>query len=157
MMNKSLLSSKKSDWCTPQALFDELNAEFHFVLDAAATDKTAKCVKYFTPETDGLTQDWNVGGAVFCNPPYGREVGKWVKKAWEEAQKCTAPVVLLLAARTDTAYFHNYIYKQAEIRFIRGRLRFTDENGCAAAAAPFPSMIVIFNSERRKNEISSSS
>lgn len=85
-MNAALLSSKKMDWCTPQGFFDALNEEFGFVLDAAATDKTAKCPKYFTPETDGLSQSWDFGGAVFCNPPYGREIGKWVQKAFEEAR-----------------------------------------------------------------------
>lgn len=94
-MNSALLSSKKMDWCTPQDFFDRLNEEFGFVLDAAATDKTAKCPLYYTPETDGLSQSWDCGGAVFCNPPYGREIGKWVKKAYEEARgggvrRCTA-------------------------------------------------------------------
>lgn len=84
------------------------------------------------------------GGAVFCNPPYGREVGKWVRKAYEEAQSGTT-VVLLIPARTDTTYFHDYIYGKAEIRFIRGRLRFTDEEGNAYAPAPFPSMVVVYN------------
>lgn len=84
-MNTALLSSKNMCWCTPQDFFDKLNAEFDFVLDPAATDKTAKCPLYYTPETDGLSQSWDCGGAVFCNPPYGREVGKWVKKAFEEA------------------------------------------------------------------------
>lgn len=86
-MNQALLSSKNLDWCTPQDFFDELNREFHFVLDAAATAKTAKCPMYFTPETDGLSQSWNHGGAVFCNPPYGREIRKWVKKAYEESKQ----------------------------------------------------------------------
>ena len=85
-VNSALLSSKKMDWCTPQDFFDRLNEEFGFVLDAAATDKTAKCPLYYTPETDGLSQSWDRGGAVFCNPPYGREIGKWVKKAYEEAR-----------------------------------------------------------------------
>lgn len=93
-VNSALLSSKKMDWCTPQDFFDRLNEEFGFVLDAAATDKTAKCPLYYTPETDGLSQSWDRGGAVFCNPPYGREIGKWVKKAYEEARGgvryCTA-------------------------------------------------------------------
>lgn len=85
-MNKALLSSKNMCWCTPQDFFDELNEEFNFVLDPAATDKTAKCPLYYTPETDGLSQSWDCGGSVFCNPPYGREIGKWVKKAFEEAR-----------------------------------------------------------------------
>lgn len=85
-MNTALLSSKNMCWCTPQDFFDELNAEFHFVLDPAATDKTAKCSLYYTPETDGLSQSWDLGGAVFCNPPYGRDIGKWVQKAYKEAR-----------------------------------------------------------------------
>ena len=99
-MNKALLSSKNMCWCTPQDFFDKLNEEFSFTLDAAATDKTAKCSQYFTPETDGLTSSWKEaarGGAVFCNPPYGREIGKWVCKAYEEAQAGTSIVLLIPA------------------------------------------------------------
>jgi phage N-6-adenine-methyltransferase len=140
------------DWCTPQDFFDRLNEEFGFVLDAAATDKTAKCTLYYTPETDGLSQSWDRGGAVFCNPPYGREIGKWVKKAYEEARgggvrRCTA---YSRSNRYDL--FHDYIYGKAEIRFVRGRLRFTDDDGNASDPAPFPSMVVIYNGERVKNE-----
>lgn len=147
-MNKVLLSSKNMCWCTPQDFFDKLNEEFHFTLDAAATDKTAKCQKYFTPETNGLLQSWNCGGSVFCNPPYGREIGKWVKKAYDEAKLGGQSIVLLIPARTDTTYFHDYIYGKAEIRFIRGRLRFTDEDGNASDPAPFPSMVVVYNSKK---------
>ena len=152
-MNAALLSSKKMDYCTPQDFFDRLNEEFHFTLDAAATDKSTKCPAYYTPETDGLKSPWNLagGGAVFRNPPYGREVGKWVRKAYEEAQR-GATVVLLIPARTDTTYFHDYIYGRAEIRFVRGRLRFTDEEGKAYAAAPFPSMVVIYNGNKEVQE-----
>lgn len=148
-MNNVLLSSKQMDWCTPQDFFDRLNEEFDFVLDAAATDKTAKCPLYYTPKTDGLSQNWDRGGAVFCNPPYGREIGKWVQKAYEEAQAGTT-IVLLIPARTDTSYFHNYIYHKAGIRFIRGRIRFTDDDGNAADPAPFPSMLVIYNGKAEK-------
>ncbi len=130
-------------WCTPQDFFDKLNDEFHFVLDAAATEKSAKCEKYFTPEDDGLSQSWNVGGAVFCNPPYGREIGKWVRKAYLESGGGTT-VVLLIPVRTDTSYFHKYIYGKAEIRFVRGRLHFTNEDGEEKGRAPFPSMLVIY-------------
>ena len=86
-MNAALLSSKKMDWCTPQDFFDKLNEEFRFVLDAAATEKTKKCDLCYTPETDELSQSWDRGGAVFCNPPYGREIGKWVQKAYSEAMR----------------------------------------------------------------------
>lgn len=111
-MNQVLLSSKRMDWCTPQDFFDDLNREFHFVLDAAATVKTAKCPMYFTPETDGLSQSWNHGGAVFCNPPYGREIRKWVKKAYEESKQggqwcCLFPPELTLRTSTTT-----YMVKQ---------------------------------------------
>ena len=127
------------DYCTPQDFFDELNQEFHFTLDAAATAKSAKCPKYYTPETDGLKSPWSIagGGAVFCNPPYGRKIGKWVRKAYEESRNGTT-VVLLIPARTDTAYFHDYIYGCAEIRFVRGRLHFSDEDGNTYDRAPFP-------------------
>ena len=164
-MNKALLSSKNMCWCTPQDFFDKLDSEFNFVLDPAATNKTAKCALFYTPEMDGLSQSereltiqipmdglsqsWDRGGAVFCNPPYGREIGKWVQKAFEEAHG-GYPIVLLIPARTDTAYFHDYIYGKAEIRFIRGRLRFTDDDGNAADPAPFPSMLVIYNGKAVK-------
>lgn len=84
-MNSVLLSSQYMNWCTPRDFFEKLNAEFHFTLDAAATDATALCPDYFTPETDGLARSWATSGAVWCNPPYGREIGKWVKKAHTEA------------------------------------------------------------------------
>lgn len=85
-MNTALLSSKNMCWCTPQDFFDKLNEEFGFVLDPAATERSAKCELFYTPETDGLSQSWDRGGAVFCNPPYGRNIGKWVQKAFEEAR-----------------------------------------------------------------------
>ncbi len=153
-MNAALFSSKKKDYCTPQDLFNKLNEEFNFSLDAAATDKSAKCKKYYTPECDGLKNSWEVKSdeAVFCNPPYGRNItGKWVQKAYEEAKNGTT-IVLLIPARTDTRWFHDYIYGQANIRFLKGRVMFTDEDGNPCrdkngkpAAAPFPSMIVIYN------------
>lgn len=149
MLNQGLFSSEKQDWCTPQQFFDELDAEFHFVLDAAATHQNSKCKRCFTPEDDGLIQNWDMGGAVYCNPPYGKEISLWVKKAYEEAQKGTT-IVMLIPARTDTKYFHEYIYHKAEIRFVKGRLKFTDENGTPKGTAPFPSMVVIYN--RKDNQ-----
>jgi len=149
-MNKALLSSKKMDYCTPQDFFEKLDAEFHFALDAAATERSAKCPAFYTPETDGLHSPWNIaGGAVFCNPPYGRDTGKWVRKAHEEA-KSGATIVLLIPARTDTSYFHDYIYGKAEIRFVRGRLKFEDEDGTTYAPAPFPSMVVVYNKQQEE-------
>lgn len=150
-MNAALLSSKNMDWCTPQNVFDKLDAEFHFALDVAATENSAKCENFFTPETDGLNQSWSCCGSVFCNPPYGRELKKWVRKAYTEAQSGQT-IVLLIPARTDTAFFHDYIYGKAEIRFVRGRLTFTDVDGNPkrdkrgrAMPAPFPSMVVVYN------------
>ena len=148
-MSAALLSSKNMCWRTPQDFFDKLNAEFNFALDAAATDESAKCPLYYTPETDGLLQSWQCSGAVFCNPPYGREIVKWVRKAYKESQSGQT-IVLLLPARTDTSYFHDYIYGKAEIRFIRGRLRFVGPDGQAAYPAPFPSMVVVYNGKNRK-------
>lgn len=146
-MDSVLLSSKKMDWCTPQDFFDELDGEFVFALDAAATDKSEKCIRYFAPEDDGLKQPWDVppGYAVFCNPPYGRQIGEWVKKAYNESVRTEGTIVLLIPARTDTKYFHRYIYGKAEIRFVEGRLKFTDEDGNSYGPAPFPSMVVIYN------------
>jgi site-specific DNA-methyltransferase (adenine-specific) len=135
-----MFSSETDLWSTPQDFFNELNAEFHFTLDPCATRENAKCARFFTVEDDGLKQDWQ-GETVFCNPPYGREIGKWVKKCYEEAQKPDTIVVMLIPARTDTVWFHDYIYHKAkEIRFIRGRLKFGD----AKNSAPFPSMVVVF-------------
>lgn len=139
-MNSVLFSSATDVWATPQDLFDELNKEFSFNLDPCALPENAKCEKYFTPEIDGLTQCWG-GATVFCNPPYGRQIYDWVKKCYNESKKPGTTVVMLIPARTDTRYFHEFIYHKArEIRFIKGRLKF----GNAKNAAPFPSMIVIF-------------
>ena len=146
-MNRALLSSKRLDWCTPQDFYEQLDAEFHFTLDAAATDKSAKCARYYTPETDGLSASWE-GETVFCNPPYGRQIRDWIKKGYEEGRKAGTTVVMLIPSRTDTAYFHEYILSKAEIRFIRGRLKFTDEDGVTQDAAPFPSMLAIWGTNR---------
>lgn len=83
---------------------------------------------------------------MFCNPPYGREIGKWVRKCYEESQKPGTLVVMLIPARTDTSYFHDYIWGKAEVRFVRGRLHFND----SAQGAPFPSMVVVFKSPETK-------
>jgi len=153
-MNRALLSSSGLEWCTPQGFFDELDKEFNFTLDVAATKDNALCKDYYTPEMDGLTQPWNPEtGSVFCNPPYGREIIKWVRKAYNEARLRAVTIVMLLPARTDTSYFHDYIYNHAEIRFIRGRLRFTDSIGREYWPAPFPSMVVIYNISASKKDV----
>lgn len=139
-MNNELMFSSKTDlWSTPWDLFEKLNDEFHFTLDPCSTHENAKCYKHFTIEEDGLLQDQG-NEVVFCNPPYGRKIKDWVKKAYNESQKDNTTAVMLIPSRTDTIYFHEYIYHKAEIRFIKGRLKFGD----AKNSAPFPSMVVIF-------------
>lgn len=138
-MNDVLFKSGSCEWSTPQWFFDELNEEFGFTLDPCATEFNHKCENYYTKNENGLEQDW-AGNVVFCNPPYGREIGEWVRKCYEESKKPDTMCVMLIPARTDTKYFHEYIYNHAEVRFIRGRLKFGDGNG----SAPFPSMIVVF-------------
>ena len=138
-MNKGMYSSKRDDWETPREFFDKLNLEFNFDVDVCATKENAKCNEYWTKETDGLKQKW--AGFCFMNPPYGREIGKWICKAFQESkQDYCGCVVGLLPARTDTRWFHEYIYGKAEIRFLKGRLKF----GGGQNNAPFPSMIVIW-------------
>ena len=139
MNTKVLYSSKEEKWATPQDFFDKLNDEFHFTLDAAASPDNAKCPVYFTEEQDGLAQSWE-GHTVWCNPPYCRKTGAWVKKAYEEHQRTGCTVVMLLPSRTDVRWFHDYILGKAEIRFIKGRLKFGENKN----SAPFPSIVVIY-------------
>ena len=132
-------SSKTNEWATPQYLFDELNREYHFTLDPCSTHENAKCEKYFTEKENGLLQDWSKD-VVFMNPPYGREIKHWIKKAYKESLN-GATVVCLIPARTDTTYWHNYIFGKAlDIRFLKGRLKFGDSKN----SAPFPSAIVVY-------------
>lgn len=132
-------SSKSNEWTTPQHLFDELNQEFNFTLDPCATEENAKCSKHFTIEDDGLSKDWS-NDVVFMNPPYGREIKRWVKKAYEESLN-GATVVCLIPARTDTTYWHDFIFDKADdIKFLKGRLKF----GNGKNSAPFPSAIVVY-------------
>ncbi|MNW46845.1 DNA N-6-adenine-methyltransferase (Dam) [compost metagenome] len=131
-------SSETDLWATPKEFFDKLNAEFSFELDVCATPDNAKCDKFYTVHDNGLLQRW--GGVCWMNPPYGRAIGEWVKKAYESAQD-GATVVCLVPARTDTRWWHDYCMK-GEIRFVRGRLKF----GTAKENAPFPNAVVIFRS-----------
>ena len=149
---KVCLSSKKMNWTTPKDFFNKLNEEFHFTLDPCCTIENALCEKFYTPEEDGLIQDWE-GEIVYCNPPYGREIGKWVKKCYEESKKENTVVVMLIPARTDTKYFHEYIYYKArEIRFLKGRLKFGGEQK-GSGSAPLPSMAVVFNKKKGTSNI----
>lgn len=141
-MNSVMYSSATDEWATPQDLFDSLDREFQFTLDPCANELNHKCERYYSRADDGLSKNWG-GQSVFCNPPYGRQIGKWVRKASEESKKPRTVVVMLIPARTDTSWFHDYIYGKAEVRFVRGRIKF----GEARNAAPFPSMIVVFGDD----------
>lgn len=142
-MNSVVFSSRSDEWTTPDHVFVELDREFHFNLDPCATPENHKCSQYYTKSDNGLNCSWG-GYNVFCNPPYS-EISQWVRKAYYEAQKDNTVVVLLIPSRTDTKYFHDYIYHRAEIRFIKGRLKFSN----AINNAPFPSMIVIFRGAKK--------
>lgn len=129
------LSSQTVEWATDEAFFRQIDREFHFTVDVAATAANAKCDRFYTIETDGLMQDWD-GETVWCNPPYGDRIKDWMYKAATSA----ATSVLLVPARTDVKWFHEIALPFAEIRFIKGRLRF----GGSKDTAPFPTMLVIF-------------
>ena len=142
---KTMLSSVKMDWETPKDFFNELNKEFDFTLDPCCSINNAKCNKFYTELDDGLLQDWS-NERVFVNPPYGRAIKDWVKKCFDERNKADI-IVMLIPARTDTLYFHKYIYHIAKIRFIKGRIKFIG-NQKGSGSAPFPSMLCIFKKDR---------
>ena len=130
-------SSLSGEWSTPQGVFDELDREFNFTLDVCATAENAKCIIFIGKEGNGLKLSW--WGTCWMNPPYGREIGKWLKKAYETSLEGFT-VVCLIPSRTDTRWWHEYVMKADEIRFIKGRLKF----GGHKNSAPFPSAIVVF-------------
>jgi phage N-6-adenine-methyltransferase len=132
-----MLCNQWQQWETPTSLFAALDAEFGFTLDVCALPENAKCAHYFTPQRDGLKQFWQ--GVCWCNPPYGREIGRWISKA-AEATKFGATMVCLSPIRTDTGWWHDHIQGRAEVWFLRGRVKFGD----AENSAPFPAAIVIF-------------
>lgn len=136
-LTSGLTSSLTDEWPTPDYLFNELNKEFGFTLDVCATDLNHKCDRYYTKEVDGLKQPWE--GICWMNPPYGRNIGQWVKKA-VAASRGGAVVVCLLPARTDTRWWRDYVLHASELRFITGRVKF----GNCKVGAPFPSVIAIF-------------
>lgn len=128
------------EWETPPEFFRILDDEFGFALDAAASADNALCSHFYNEAMDALRFDWTwADGAVWCNPPYGTQIGKWVRKAYEQSQQ-GATVVMLIPSRTETTYWHDYVMRAAEIRFVRGRLRFSG----SSVNAPFPSAVVVF-------------
>lgn len=140
MINKVLFSSESDEYETPQYLFDYYNNIYHFNLDVCASRDNHKCNLYYDKNENGLLKTWH-GYSVWCNPPYSN-IYKWVQKCYFENLMNNVNIVLLIPARTDTKYFHEYIYNKHEIKFIKGRLKFNNMK----TAAPFPSMIVIFHS-----------
>lgn len=136
--SRALFSSKSDEWSTPYDLFEKLNKEFNFTLDPCSSDLNYLCDYHFTKEDDGLSKDWG-GNVVFCNPPYS-DIKNWVKKCYLESFKPGTTIVMLVPSRTDTKWFHEYIYGYAEIRFIKGRLRFSG----STQNCTFPSLIAIY-------------
>jgi hypothetical protein len=136
LLNRGLFTSTRGDWKTPKALYQAIDAEFRFDFDPCPAQ----------PKFNGLENDW--GNINFVNPPYGKEIVKWIQKGYEENLKGKT-VVFLLPSRTDTRWWHNFVMKAGEIRFIKGRLRFDDQKN----SAPFPSVIVIFKPKVWKTEL----
>ena len=139
--------SDRMDWETPTDLFSRLDNEFHFTLDAASSETNHKCSKYYTAGNSAFDHEWG-GETVFCNPPYGKAISEWVRKCSMEASRKGTIVVMLLPARTDTRWFQQFILNRAEVRFLKGRLRF-ETNGIPGGPAPFPSMIVVMRTGER--------
>jgi site-specific DNA-methyltransferase (adenine-specific) len=149
-MNKQaqqlMFSSKTDDWATPTEFFEKLNWRFGpFDLDACASIHNTKCANFFTEAEDGLSKDWE-GFTTFVNPPYGRGIDKWIKKAFDESRKDETRVVMLIPARTDTKYWHQYVMRADEIYFLKGRLKF----GECDNSAPFPSAVVVFDGTNQR-------
>lgn len=141
MVSKTLFSSRSEEWATPQKLFDYLNQQFHFTLDAAATAQNAKCPTFYTKEQDGLLQDWT--GNVWLNPPYGRQIYLWMQTAYRSAQKTADCVVVLVHARTDTKWWHEFVMRASEVWFLERRVAFVGKSGVANSST-FPSVVVVF-------------
>ena len=141
MINAGLMSSASAEWATPPELFERYDNLYNFGLDVCASHANHKCPQWYHIEDDGLAQTWKGFGSVWCNPPYGKEIGKWVEKCHNESDGVI--VVALLPARTDTRYFHDHIYNKAKIEFLKGRVKFIRADG-KTGPAPFPSMICIW-------------
>jgi phage N-6-adenine-methyltransferase len=145
VINEGMFSSNTDLWATPQSFFNKLNEEFKFDLDVCANANNHKCETYFNQQINGLKQKWT--GTCWMNPPYGREIVKWVKKAYEESLKGST-IVCLLPSRTDTKWWHDYCMK-GEVRLVKGRLKFGDSKN----SAPFPSAVVIFGEKAKLNTL----
>lgn len=139
-LNNALFTSDDQTWETPQDLFDKLDNVFNFEIDVCALPENAKCDTYFTPEMNGLSQDWN--NTCWMNPPYDKkEQPKWVEKAYNESVKNNSTIVCLIPARVDNKIWHNIVFPNASnICFIKGRLKF----GNSKNSAPFPSALITF-------------
>lgn len=149
-LNQSLISSERQNWETPQDLFEKLDQEFKFDLDAMADKSNSKKDVFFSKEQDSLKQDWAAYNSIFCNPPYKTKIqNEVIKKAHETNKEHGNTIVLLIPARTDTKRWHEYIFGKAEIRFLQGRLRFEVNGVPCENPAPFPSAIVIFKGKER--------
>jgi phage N-6-adenine-methyltransferase len=147
-LNRGMFSNTSDEWETPQELFDALNEIFHFTLDVCATPLNAKCASYYTKAEDGLSQAWQ--GVCWMNPPYGREIGAWVKKAYESTIDAEAVVICLLPARTDAKWWHDYVIRRTyTIVFIPGRLKFSRNGAASKSSAPFPSALAIFGQPKK--------
>lgn len=138
MKTETLFSSKNDEWRTPTAFFEKLDDEFFFTLDPCSPGIWVRNKTIGIGDQDGLELDWG-GHTVWCNPPYS-QIKKWVRKCYYEGHKPNTTVVMLVPSRTDTKWWHNYVQHKAEVRFIKGRLRFSG----AKENAPFPSAIVIY-------------
>jgi len=145
MISNALFSSDREDWGTPEDLFRRLNAIYDFRLDAAAAPHNAKCARFFTRADNALDQDWAVHKRIWLNPPYGRMIGAWMQKAYEESRR-GGLVVCLVHARTDTRWGHDWVEGKARVTFLKGRLKFTrGEDNKAAQSAPFPSVLIVYD------------
>jgi site-specific DNA-methyltransferase (adenine-specific) len=144
--NCGMMTSLSGEWRTPQQLYEMLDREFHFTTDLACTLGNSLATPGHGIYHDSLNADWaGIVGPLWCNPPYGRQIGDWIEKAYRESRSTAGTtIVMLLPARTDTKWFHDYILGKAEIRFIRGRVEFEGDGKAPGGRCPFPSMVVVF-------------
>jgi site-specific DNA-methyltransferase (adenine-specific) len=147
-----MFTSAADDWTTPDDFYRLLDAEFGFTLDPCCYAQTAKCAEFYTREDDGLSQEWR--GRVFMNPPYGRAIGAWVRKAYEAAQTTADVVVCLIPARTCSKWWHDYCMRAAEVRLVCGRLRFGGQRPEKGHNAPFPNAVIVFRRGQHKPALS---